>query len=144
MDLDFDGPAARGLRHYVRLVAGELGLTGESWTVHLEVPASAYIALDRRLPEFPERDTALLWHEHHGWALALENGGGRDLDVVTYVGAEVLPPPGVVGQAVTGLFTNGLGPRRVEPPRLRDPLGGDDDLALLLSRYAVPEIRGTV
>nr|WP_042181409.1 DUF6292 family protein [Kibdelosporangium sp. MJ126-NF4]CEL12986.1 hypothetical protein [Kibdelosporangium sp. MJ126-NF4]CTQ98672.1 hypothetical protein [Kibdelosporangium sp. MJ126-NF4] len=98
MDLDFDSPAAHGLRHYVRLVAAELGLTGDSSLVQLEPPANAYLALDDRLARFPGRDLALIWDEEHGWALAVETHSGEDLIVQRRLGGDVLPPPRVVGQ----------------------------------------------
>jgi hypothetical protein len=61
MDLDFDSPAANGLRRYIRLVSDELALTGESSCVQLEPPAHAYLAVDGRLKSFPTRDLALIW-----------------------------------------------------------------------------------
>ena len=66
MELDFDDAVTWGLRGYVRRVTAELGLTGECSYVQSEQPATAYLALDGRLPGFPDRDVALLWDEEHG------------------------------------------------------------------------------
>jgi hypothetical protein len=49
MDLEFDFLAAQGLSRYVRLVAEELGLTGDCSFVQLAPPVNAYLAVDGRL-----------------------------------------------------------------------------------------------
>lgn len=36
-----------------------------------EPPANAYVALDERLPGFPDHDVALLWDERSGWSAAI-------------------------------------------------------------------------
>ena len=77
MDLEPDAGVTCGLRRYVRLVAEALGLSGEEWTVLLDNPVTVYLAIEQRLPACPDRDVALLWHEHHGWSLALETLGAR-------------------------------------------------------------------
>ncbi|HET9140879.1 DUF6292 family protein [Actinophytocola sp.] len=133
MDLDVDGALARGLRRYVALVAGALGLSGPGWTVQLDPPASAYLPLDQRLPAFPGRDTALLWHELHGWALAVETARGQDLQVVAYQGLDVLPTPRGVAQFATRLLRATAAPAGpASPPHLR---ALDDDV--LADRLAV-------
>jgi hypothetical protein len=103
MELDFDDDLPTGLRGYVRLVTGELGLTGECSYVHDE-PTGAYLALDGRLPGFPDRDVALVWDEDSGWSVAVETHSGEDLIVHAYFGPEVLPAPEAVARWAHGLL----------------------------------------
>lgn len=104
MELDFDDTLVRGLRGYVRLVTEQLGLTGECSYVHTERPASAYLALDGRLPGFPDRDVALLWDERDGWSAAVETHSGEDLIVQARFDADALPSPRAVAAWVRALF----------------------------------------
>ncbi|MFI9011150.1 DUF6292 family protein [Actinosynnema sp. NPDC053489] len=140
MELDFDDAVGRGLRGYVRLVTEELGLTGECSYVQADGPATAYLALDGRLPGFPDRDVALLWDEAHGWSAAVETHSGEDVIVQAYFGQELLPPPGAVARWVRGLF------RGERVPRPRPGSSRHRDLRLDLAPYAaaglVPAPRG--
>lgn len=132
MDLDGDAAPARGLRRYVRLVADTLGLRG-GWFVQLETPVTAYLALQRRLAEYPGNDVALSWDEENGWGLAVESNHG-ELDVVGYLAGEVLPSPERVGRFVDAVFS-GQGTGRCDPPGLRR-VGSRDDLWKRLAAYA--------
>jgi hypothetical protein len=108
LDLDFDDTTLRGLRNYVRRVTRALGLRGECSYVHADDQsddgASAYVALDGRLPRYPDRDVALLWDDRDGWAAAIETHSGEDLRLVAHLCDEVFPPPEVVADAVRDLF----------------------------------------
>jgi hypothetical protein len=137
MDLEFDSPAAHGLRAYVHLVAGELGLTGESSFVQLEPPANAYLALDDRLPRFPGRDLALIWDEQHGWALAVETHSSEDLIILSCLGNDVLPPPRVVAQFARDSHGDEV-PSQPVLPVLRN-IDDCDDLGTRLAAY-VPDV----
>lgn len=133
MELDFDSPAARGLREYVRLVAFELGLRGQSWLVQLESPANVYIALDDRHRLFPTRDLALSWDEEHGWSLGVESNPDEKVHVLGYLGDDVLPAPEAVARAVRRSFDGA--PLQNQPPAYRaaaDP----DDLPARLTGYS--------
>jgi hypothetical protein len=66
MHVDFEDTVVRGLRRYVRSVGTAVGLDGECSYIHTEEPTTAYIPMEGRLREFPERDVALLWDERHG------------------------------------------------------------------------------
>uniref|UniRef100_UPI0035E4303C DUF6292 family protein n=1 Tax=Amycolatopsis pithecellobii TaxID=664692 RepID=UPI0035E4303C len=68
----------------LRKVTDALGIGLESCTVDHDSPVSAYVALDGRLPHYPDRDVALLWDERHGWAAAIETHSGEDLIVLRY------------------------------------------------------------
>lgn len=142
MDLYFDDDTVlRALRRYVRLVNEALGLTGECWYVQAGDVVSAYIALDRRLRRFPDRDVALLWEERHGWSAAIETHSGEDLLVVAYLGRDVLPPPSVVPAWVRDLFDRHRSfgePAPVVPPVCGVDGGGDGGLATRLASYARP------
>ena len=69
-DIDFDDSAARRVRHYVRQVVTGLGLRGDSSCIDAEPRVGAYVALDGRLPDFPEHYVALVWNELAGWSVA--------------------------------------------------------------------------
>jgi hypothetical protein len=135
MELDFDEIVAHGLRHYVRLVSRALGLRGESSFVQPDEPLSAYLALDGRLPHFPDRDVALVWDEHQGWSAAIETHSGEDLLVVAYLGREALPPPEDVAAWVRRLF-HPL--HRVGPVDQRPHLADTDRTRQRLAAYVDP------
>lgn len=102
-DLDFDDSAARRVRRYVREVVVGLGLRGESSFVETEPRAGAYVALDGRLPDFPDHDVALLWNERTGWAAAVEDRRGELVEIAR-LGGDPEPSAGVVVRWVQGLF----------------------------------------
>ncbi|MEU0532709.1 DUF6292 family protein [Amycolatopsis tolypomycina] len=104
IDTDLEFWFQRGLRAYLGEVARALGFGLESCTVDVDVPVSAYVAVDWRLRRFPERDVALLWDEVHGWAVAVEAACGEDMIVLSYLGGDdVLPPPREVVRFLTAL-----------------------------------------
>ncbi len=107
-------PVVRGLRNYVRNVVETLGLNGDSSYVQSE-PLTLYLAVDGHLPDYPDRDVALLWDEQHGWAGALETGCGEDLIVVSYLGDDPLPTPEIVA-AYTVALLRGESPGQPVPP----------------------------
>lgn len=108
MYFDFDDGRARLLRDYVGLVGEALGLTGECSYVEVERPSSAYLALDGALPCFPDWDVALLWHEEHGWALAVEPDSAEDPVVLACMGGEPLPSPRAVADWASGYLRDAL------------------------------------
>ncbi|MGH3861159.1 DUF6292 family protein [Actinokineospora sp.] len=130
MEADLDDALARGLREYVRRA---LGLRGNSFYLQAERPASVYLALDGRLPRFPDRDVALLWDEECGWAAAVETHSGEDLIVVAYLGQDVLPTPALVAAWVARL-RRGDAVGSIRPVRLRSA-DADDDLAGQLAAF---------
>jgi hypothetical protein len=138
MDVEFDSPAAHGLYGYLRQLAGELGLSGESWFVQWEPPVSAYLALDDRIPLFPGRDVALVWDEERGWAAAIETYSGEDLVVLSYAGKDVLPAPSVVARFARGLIDGEL-PGSPQPVILRTSTE-HDDLEARLTAYIPADI----
>ncbi|WP_410599495.1 DUF6292 family protein [Amycolatopsis sp. lyj-90] len=92
---------APALWAYLAEVSDALGIGLESCTVDYDSPVSAYIALDVRLRNHPERDVALLWDELGGWALATETQAGNDLSVVRRLGGDSpLPSPARVAHFV--------------------------------------------
>jgi hypothetical protein len=104
LELDFDDTPARRLSRYVRLITAALGLRGNSSVVQAQPPANAYVALDGRLPGFPDHDVALLWDARSGWAAAIESAAGGDLVPVAQLDHEISPPPPVVVRWATSLF----------------------------------------
>lgn len=119
MEPEFDDALTWGLRGYVRRVTEELGLTGDCSHVQAERPAVAYLALDGRLPGFPDRDVALLWDEERGWVAAVETHSGEDVLVQAHFGPDVVPPPSAVARWVDGLF-RGERAAPARPPSPRD------------------------
>lgn len=137
MNVHFEDTLTWGLRCYVRAASEALGLRGECSSVQGQRPMSVYLALDGRLPRFPDRDVALLWDEEHGWSAAVETAGGNDLTAVDHLGQEVLPPPGVIVGWVHRLRRDEC-PRRARPMRLRR--ASEDDLVGRLAIYAVDDL----
>ncbi|WP_125681791.1 DUF6292 family protein [Amycolatopsis sp. WAC 04182] len=134
MEPQSDGVVLKGLHRYVSLVIEALGLHGDAYCVQLEPTASAYVALERRLPSRPDRDVALLWDELHGWALAVETGSGEDLLIVGYHGLELLPSPRVVASFAQRMFSDSP-EASLDPPAL-ETAGTEDGLMLRLAAYA--------
>ncbi|MFL6125363.1 DUF6292 family protein [Actinophytocola sp.] len=141
MELDFDDSVARGLLHYVRRVSRALDLHGECSYVQTDEPFSAYIALDGRLGQFPNRDVALLWEEGRGWSAAVESGGGEELLVVARLGADVLPPPAAVAAWARALFEPRHDLRPVTDPDERPSTV--DGLGQRLAAYVTPVLTPT-
>lgn len=123
VDSFVEGVFARRLRHYISEVARALGVGPESTTVDPTTPASAYVALDGRVPGFPDRDLALLWDERHGWSAAVETHSGEDLLIMSYMDPThgPAPSPRVLARFVAALRA-GEHIGRVDPP---DPCGHD-------------------
>ncbi|MFI9817759.1 DUF6292 family protein [Saccharothrix variisporea] len=103
MDVDFDDTTARELRRYVERVGDALDLAGECWCCDAGPPATAYLALEGRLPSHPDRDVALVWDERQGWSVAVETGCGEDLLVVVGLPG-LVPRPEVVARFVARLL----------------------------------------
>jgi hypothetical protein len=127
------GAAARGLRGYLRQVCRALGIGPEASCWEVDDRATAYVALDGRLPGYPDHDLALVWDEEHGWAAALETRSGDDMIVLCYLGWDVLPRPEVVVEFVTALRADDY-PGQPDPPALRRALV-DDGLYDRLATY---------
>lgn len=126
------GAAARGLRQYLLAVAAKLD--APAWFCEVDVPAGAYVALERRLARFPGHETALLWDERDGWAVAVESATGDEVIVLAYLGEDVLPPPEAVVEFVAGLYGEKY-PGRPDPPDFRRP-GTADGFDERLAAYA--------
>ncbi len=121
--IDRDHGLRCGLAGYLAAVSAAVGVGEESCTVDLDDPASAYVALDLRLPRHPGRDMALLWNERHGWAFAMETHSGEDLLVLAYLGGELVPAPLRVGRFVAGIRAGGVPVTAPVPPELRGDRG---------------------
>ncbi|QRP48818.1 DUF6292 family protein [Amycolatopsis sp. FDAARGOS 1241] len=119
-DLGVDHGFDRALRGYLARVAAAAGVGLESCTVDLDVPVSAYVALDRRLERFPDRDLALLWDEVHRWSAAIEASCGEDLIVLAYLEHDdVLAEPEAVARFLTALRDSDHSFGRPDPRKLR-------------------------
>lgn len=133
------GAAARGLRQYLLTVAAKLD--APAWFCEAGAPASAYLALDRRLTRFPDHETALLWDERNGWAAAVESVTGDEVVVLAYLGEDVLPEADAV-VAFVGEIYGDTYPGRPDPPNFRLPGasdGFDDRLAAYAGTVFAPE-----
>lgn len=130
--IELDHDLRCGLAGYLGAVSAVMGVGQESCSMDLDHPASAYIALDQRLPRRPERDTALLWDERHGWAFAMETHSGEDLLVLAYLGGELVPSPDTVGRFVTAIQSAGGASITPAPP---EPRADHDHVKARLLRY---------
>ncbi|WP_326952651.1 DUF6292 family protein [Amycolatopsis sp. NBC_01286] len=126
------GAPALGLRQYLLAVASKLD--APAWFCEVEVPATAYLALELRLDRFPDHETALLWDEQDGWAAAVESATGEDVVVLAYLGEDLLPAPCAVEEFVRDLYGDGY-PGRPDPPDFRRP-GAADGFDERLAAYA--------
>ncbi|NUT99587.1 MAG: STAS domain-containing protein [Saccharothrix sp.] len=113
VDVDFDDTTARELRRYVERIGDALDLSGECWCCDAAPPATAYLALEGRLPSHPDRDVALVWDERQGWSVAVETGCGEDLLVVAGLSG-LVPRPEVVARFAARLL-------RGQPPADPEP-----------------------
>lgn len=119
-DVDVEFGFHRALCGYLAATAEHLGVGLESCTVDVDLPTSAYLAVNRRLSQFPDRDLALLWDEVHGWAAAIETHSGEDLIVVSYLDTTtVTPSPRLVARFLRDLCAGRSGLGRPDPPALR-------------------------
>lgn len=137
MNVHFEDTLTWWLRSYVRAVAKALGLRGECSCVQTQRPMSVYLALDGRLPRFPDRDVALLWDEERGWSAAVESSRGSDLTVVDHLGHEVLSSPELIAQWVQRLRSDDFRPH-ARPVRSRN--ASDLDLFACLAAYDVDDL----
>ena len=132
----YQHPAVPAVLEYLRDVTAELGIGLESCTLDHDRPVSAYVALDTRLPHYPDRDVALLWDEERGWAAAIETHSGEDLIVLRHLGGPaVAPPPRRVARFVTALHEDDHTVGRPDPVKLRSA-GDAGALTALLRRPA--------
>ncbi|WP_410674238.1 DUF6292 family protein [Amycolatopsis sp. cmx-4-68] len=133
----YQPPFVPALLGYLHDVTAELGIGLESCTLDHDTPVSAYVALDTRLPHYPDRDVALLWDEERGWAAAVETHSGEDLIVLRYLGGPtVVPAPRRVARFVTALHEDDHTLGQPGPEILR-PAGDPAELAALLRRPAL-------
>ncbi|MFC0430312.1 DUF6292 family protein [Kutzneria buriramensis] len=118
MNVDPDSLAARGLASYVHTVAAELRVPRHA--VHHEVSelSTAYLALHRRSPVFPELDLMLLWDERHGWSVALETAPADDPVVLAYLGGDVLAETDEVHRFVEDVIAGRCPGQPDAPPSL--------------------------
>jgi hypothetical protein len=107
--------AESALRAYVSAVAKAVGVPPESTCCSVGRAASAYLALDERLPGFLDRDLALIWEDTQGWAAAIETHSGEDIIVVAYLGTKPVPAPRQVAAFVRDLLADRQ-PGQPEPP----------------------------
>jgi hypothetical protein len=135
-DVDMEHNFSQELRGYLAAVTSVLGIGLESCTVDLDLPVSAYVALDTRLDQFPGRDLALVWNEGQGWAVAVETHRGGDLAVLSYLGGtEIVPEPRQVAKFLAAVLAKDHTVGRHDPPNLREP-GDHRELADLFASFA--------
>ncbi len=115
--------ALHALRSYLGAVTARLGIGLESCMIDHDSPVSAYVALDARLPHYPDRDVALLWDECHGWSIAIETHSGEDLIVLRYLGETLTPEPRRVAQFLAAVRADDHALGQPQPPILR--IAGD-------------------
>lgn len=134
MDTDPHGKPGSGLGWYVRAVATELGVPADAADYELDEPATAYIALSQRCAAYRDLDLMLLWHEEHGWAVAVEALPTDPTIVLAYLGGRVLPHPKAVAASVATVM-NGESAGTSDPIAFRRA-SDIDDLDDQLAAYA--------
>ncbi|MFL6127032.1 DUF6292 family protein [Actinophytocola sp.] len=135
-------PAIAALHAYLAEVTNALAIGLESCTVDHDTPVSAYIALDERLPAYPDRDVALLWDEVHGWSAAIETHSGEDLIVIRYLGGTTIaPPPTQITRFLAALRDDDHRVGRLDPPTIRTAGTLADLDTLLRARQPWPPVR---
>lgn len=127
MELETWGRPARGLREYVRMVAGVCG-SGEAFSVRTQRPLSGYIPLDSRVADL---DLALVWDERTGWRAVLEPVTNNRLVTLSYLDTSLCPPP-----AEVAAFAADPGAGRTSPTA-----DTEADVLGLLSEYVVADLR---
>ncbi|MFI7679189.1 DUF6292 family protein [Actinophytocola sp. NPDC049390] len=127
----------RALAEYVSAVAGVMRMTPDAVWADSRPPATAYLPLRHRCPEFPDRDLLLVWGEQDGWLIAAETEPSDEPVVVAYLGEDVLPAPDVVHRFVADTAA-GARPGQLQPPGFRT-VGAHDDLADRLGAYLTAE-----
>ncbi|WP_147397392.1 DUF6292 family protein [Amycolatopsis panacis] len=107
--------AEHGLRRYTARIAAAVGAGAEAaWCEWADAP-SAYIALDQRLPNHPDRDAALIWTAERGWAVAMETGCGEDLLITASLSGDVLAAPETVATWLRAVLTGTSSDARRDP-----------------------------
>jgi hypothetical protein len=119
VNVDPDSLTARGLTRYVHSVAAALAVPRHAVQHEVSELSSAYLALHRRSPAFPELDLMLLWDERHGWSVALETAPADDPVVLAYLGGDVLAEADEVHRFVQDVI-DGRCPGRPDPPTALD------------------------
>lgn len=111
-----------GLGCYLRTVADALGLPSDAANWEIAEEASAYVALDGRIPRFPDRNLMLIWHEARGWLVATEPDGSHDSStVVARLRGDIVPRPGAVAAFVHGVMSGRYEDVPTPPGAHRDP-----------------------
>lgn len=119
MDFDSVTLAESDLRDYIRAIAADLEVPPGGVTSEVCEVSNAYLAFDRCLPDVPDRDVAVTWDEHRGWAVAIETHCGEDLIVLSFMGQDAVPDPLAVVDFVRAIL-DGERPGTTEPPHFDD------------------------
>lgn len=130
---DGDGIAQASLEGYFAAVCAEVGISPKSGWCEVERPSNAYLAVDEHDPSHPDHDLALMWDEENGWAAVAETNAAHDIQVLRYLGGQVVPEPRVVGEFLADVAA-GRQCGSPDPPRLRSCVA-EDDLPSQLVRY---------
>lgn len=91
-------PVRPDLRGYALRISEILGIPHPYCSVREEEPAEIYLAVDAELPDYPDRDTALVWREGHGWSIAVATHSGEDFLLVDDLSGPITPPARRVAQ----------------------------------------------
>jgi hypothetical protein len=120
VNVDPDSLTARGLSRYVLAVAASLRVPRHALHHEVSELSSAYLALHRRSPRYPDLDLMLLWDERHGWSVALETAPADGPVVLAYLGGDVLAEADEVHRFVEDVIAGRHPGQPHEPPAL-DP-----------------------
>ncbi|MCP2168026.1 DUF6292 family protein [Goodfellowiella coeruleoviolacea] len=93
------------LARYVRTVAEAVGVSGEGTTYEVTDTATAYLALDCRAADHPNRDVMLVWSAAQGWAVSIETTPTEPPLVLSRSTGDLVPAPEAVARFVTEAIT---------------------------------------
>lgn len=91
------------LHAYVTAIAEYFGVPPDQTSCEAEGLATAYIGFGPCLPDFPQRDLALVWDERLGWAAAVQTASG-ELIAFSYLASSPVPHVNVVTSFVNELI----------------------------------------
>ncbi len=128
-------PEEFGLSGYVRAVAVVIGVPPEGAAWEIGSAPAAYVALDERSVEYPERDLMLVWSAKRGWKVCLEHTVGARSAVLARLGEQLVPAPAVVGEFVAEVVSG----RRVGGASAPG-LSAGRTLGELLAPYAIASL----
>jgi hypothetical protein len=114
------GTLTRALAEYVCAVADAVGVPLEGVTWEVTDTVTAYLALECRSPEHPDRDLMLTWTERQGWVVSVETTPGESRIAISDSLDDLIPRPEAVARfVVKSLAHHATKARAAVPPQVQ-------------------------